>query len=181
MCGITGWVSGTTAGPDREVLKRMTRSLAHRGPDAEGIVIDGPAGLGHRRLSILDLTSVSNQPMRDATGRFLLVFNGEIYNFREVRRSLENLGHKLATQGDTEVLLEALKAWGPAALDRFVGMFAFALWDKSRQKLLLGRDRLGKKPLFYARLPGGGIAFASEPRALAVHPEVTGDVDPIAL
>ena len=110
MCGITGWVSGTAAGPDREVLVRMTRALAHRGPDAEGIVIDGPAGLGHRRLSIIDLSTSANQPMLDATGRFLLVFNGEIYNFREVRRELEGLGHAFATQGDSEVLLEAVKA-----------------------------------------------------------------------
>ncbi len=181
MCGITGWVSGTGASPDREVLVRMTRAIAHRGPDAEGIVIDGPAGLGHRRLSVLDLSTTNNQPMRDTTGRFLLVFNGEIYNFREIRRDLESRGHAFTTNGDTEVLLEAIKEWGPAALDRLIGMFAFALWDRSRQRLLLARDRLGKKPLFFARLPRGGIAFASEPRALAVHPEVTGDIDPVAL
>jgi len=181
MCGITGWVSGSAAGPDREVLARMTRALAHRGPDAEGIIIDGPAGLGHRRLSIIDLRSVSDQPMQDASGRFLLVYNGEIYNFREVRRELESLGHVFATNSDTEVLLEAIKAWGPAGLDRLIGMFAFALWDKSRQRLLLARDRLGKKPLFFARLRSGGIAFASEPRALALHPEITGDIDPVAL
>ena len=164
----------------REVLVRMTRALSHRGPDAEGIVIDGPAGLGHRRLSVLDL-STNNQPMRDTTGRFLLIFNGEIYNFRELRRDLEDRGHAFTTNGDTEVLLVAIKSWGTAALDRIIGMFAFALWDKDRQRLLLGRDRLGKKPLFFALLPRGGIAFASEPRALTAHPEVTGNIDPVAL
>jgi asparagine synthase (glutamine-hydrolysing) len=181
MCGIAGWVSGTVPGPDREVLVRMTRALSHRGPDAEGIIIDGAAALGHRRLSIIDLSTTNNQPLLDATGRFLLVYNGEIYNFREVRRDLESRGHSFTTHGDTEVLLEAIKAWGPVALDRLIGMFAFALWDKDRQRLFLGRDRLGKKPLFFARLPRGGIAFASEPRALAGHPEVNGDIDPVAL
>jgi len=181
MCGIAGWISGGSESPDREVLTRVTRALAHRGPDAEGIVIDGPAGLAHRRLSVLDLSPTNNQPMRDASNRYLLVFNGEIYNFAEVRGELEARGHTFSTQGDTEVLLEALKAWGPAALDRLIGMFAFALWDRQRQTLLLGRDRLGKKPLFFARLPQGGIVFASEPRALAMHPGVAGGIDPVAL
>jgi len=181
MCGIAGWISGGSESPDRDVLTRVTRALAHRGPDAEGIVIDGPAGLAHRRLSVLDLSPANNQPMRDASNRYLLVFNGEIYNFAEVRGELEARGHTFSTHGDTEVLLEALKAWGPAALDRLIGMFAFALWDRQRQTLLLGRDRLGKKPLFFARLPQGGIVFASEPRALAMHPGVAGGIDPVAL
>ena len=181
MCGIAGWISGGSESPDRDVLTRVTRALAHRGPDAEGIVIDGPAGLAHRRLSVLDLSPTNNQPMHDASNRYLLVFNGEIYNFAEVRGELEARGHTFSTQGDTEVLLEALKAWGPAALDRLIGMFAFALWDRQRQTLLLGRDRLGKKPLFFARLPQGGIVFASEPRALAMHPGVAGGIDPVAL
>ena len=181
MCGIAGWISGGSESPDRDVLTRVTRALAHRGPDAEGIVIDGPAGLAHRRLSVLDLSPTNNQPMRDASNRYLLVFNGEIYNFAEVRGELEARGHTFSTHGDTEVLLEALKAWGPAALDRLIGMFAFALWDRQRQTLLLGRDRLGKKPLFFARLPQGGIVFASEPRALAMHPGVAGGIDPVAL
>lgn len=181
MCGISGWVSGNGQSPDRDVLTRMTRALAHRGPDAEGIVIEGPVGLGHRRLSIIDLRATNNQPLRDVSGRYLLVFNGEIYNYREVRKELEARGHRLQTDGDTEVLLEAIKEWGPAALDRLIGMFAFALWDTARQRMLLGRDRLGKKPLFYARLPDGGIAFASEPRALALHPDVDASVDPAGL
>lgn len=181
MCGIAGWVSGGSESPDREILTRVTRSLAHRGPDAEGIVIDGAVGLGHRRLSIIDLSTSANQPMRDASGRYLIVFNGEIYNFAEIRRDLEARGHRFSTHGDTEVLLEALKAWGPAALERLIGMFALALWDTQRQTLLLARDRLGKKPLFYARLPDGGLVFASEPRALTAHPGVRGGIDPVAL
>ena len=181
MCGITGWISGTADSPDREVLARMTRALAHRGPDAEGVVIEGAAGLGHRRLAIIDLSTDANQPMRDASGRYLIVFNGEIYNFAEVRRELETRGHCFATRSDTEVLLEAIKAWGPAALERLNGMFALALWDKQRRTLLLARDRLGKKPLFYARLPDGGLVFASEPHALTVHPGVPGGIDPVAL
>jgi asparagine synthase (glutamine-hydrolysing) len=181
MCGIAGLIAGPGASPDRAVLTRMTRALAHRGPDAEGIVIEGAVGLGHRRLSVLDLSTAANQPMRDATGRFVLVFNGEIYNFREVRKDLEALGNAFATNGDTEVVLAALKQWGPKALERMIGMFAIALWDSERQSLFLARDRLGKKPLFFGRLPGGGFAFASEPRAVAAHPEVSGQVDEVAL
>jgi len=181
MCGISGWVAGGSVGPDREILTRITRALAHRGPDAEGVVVDGACGLGHRRLSIIDLAVASNQPMRDASGRFLIVFNGEIYNYRELRTRLEALGHVFTTSGDTEVLLEALKAWGPAALEQLVGMFAFALWDSERQTLLLARDRLGKKPLFFARLRDGGLAFASEPRALTAHPELGGKIDGTSL
>lgn len=150
----------------------MTRALSHRGPDAEGLVIDGAAGLGHRRLSVLDLSAAASQPMRDSEGRFVLVFNGEIYNFQEIRADLTRMGHVFASSGDTEVVLAALRQWGPAALQRMVGMFAIALWDNLRQTLFLARDRLGKKPLFVAALPGGGLAFASEPRALAAHPEV---------
>lgn len=181
MCGIAGWISGNGDSPDREVLTRVTRALAHRGPDAEGIVIEGAAGLGHRRLSIIDLSASANQPMRDGSGRYLIVFNGEIYNFAELRRELEAKGHGFSTHSDSEVLLEAIKAWGPAALERVVGMFALALWDKQSETLLLARDRLGKKPLFYAHLPDGGLVFASEPRALAQHPGVSRDIDPVAL
>jgi len=181
MCGIAGIVAAPGQSPDRNAIARITRALAHRGPDAEGIVVNGAAAFGHRRLSVLDLSAVSNQPMWDGSRRWLLVFNGEIYNYEALRKELQALGHSFVTRGDTEVLLEALKAWGPAALDKCMGMFAFALWDTHSGQLLLGRDRLGKKPLFYCMLPGGGIAFASEPRALATHPAVAGRVDPVAL
>lgn len=180
MCGIAGFVSGTGQAPDRDAVVAMTRALAKRGPDAEGIVIDGPVAFGHRRLSVIDLSAASNQPMWDSTGRYLLVFNGEIYNFRAVREQLEALGHKFETSGDSEVLLAALKAWGPDALQHLIGMFAFAVWDKVDRSLFLARDRLGKKPLFFARVDHG-IAFASEPRALVAHPRISGTIEPTAL
>jgi asparagine synthase (glutamine-hydrolysing) len=181
MCGIAGAIAGPGQAPDREAIARITRALAHRGPDSEGIVVDGPVAFGHRRLSVIDLSATSNQPMRDTSGRWLMVFNGEIYNYQALRDELMALGHRFATQGDSEVLLEALKAWGPAAVEKCLGMFAFALWDTQARRLILGRDRLGKKPMFYVELPGGGLAFASEPRALAVHPAVGGRIDPVAL
>ena len=181
MCGIAGWVSGVESSLDRDTLGSMTRALAQRGPDVEALVIDGAVAFGHRRLSVLDLSTASNQPMWDPSGRYLLVFNGEIYNFLELRKELQRLGHSFTSRGDSEVLLTALKEWGPAALQKLIGMFAVALWDKHRQVLLMARDRLGKKPLFYARLPHGGLAFASEPRALATHPGVSTDIDAVAL
>jgi asparagine synthase (glutamine-hydrolysing) len=181
MCGIAGVVAAPGSLPDRDIVERITRGLAHRGPDAEGIAVEGAAAFGHRRLAVIDPSAVSNQPMRDATGRWLLVFNGEIYNFVALRRELEALGHRFVTRGDGEVLLEALKEWGAAAVERLHGMFAFAFWDRDAQRLLLGRDRLGKKPMFYAELPHGGLAFASEPRGLAAHPAVGGRIDPVAL
>lgn len=181
MCGIAGIVAGSGMPVDRDTITRMTNCLSSRGPDACGIIVAGPVAFGHRRLSIIDLSASANQPMIDETGRFTLVYNGEIYNFREVREKLEKQGRSFITNGDSEVLLVALASWGPPALDEFVGMFAFALWDNVRNRLLLGRDRLGKKPLFYARLPDGGIAFASEPRAVALHPSVEHAVDPVSL
>jgi hypothetical protein len=135
MCGIAGFLAGTGTVPDRAVLAGMTRALAHRGPDAEGLSIDGPVALGHRRLSVIDLSTAANQPMSDATGRYLLVFNGEIYNFREVRGKLEALGQAFRTNGDSEVLLAALITWGPRASEHLLGMFAFALWDRQAQRL----------------------------------------------
>src|SRR5581483_11401300 len=181
MCGIAGILASEGERPQREVIARMTRALAHRGPDAEGIVVEDRIALGHRRLSIIDLRAVANQPMRDASGRYLLVFNGEIYNFKALRTQLEGLGCAFSTQSDSEVLLTALIRWGAQALPRLVGMFAFAFWDETRRRLLLARDRLGKKPLFFARLPREGIAFASEPAALALHPRVAGTIDRAAL
>jgi asparagine synthase (glutamine-hydrolysing) len=181
MCGITGAVAGPGQAPDRDAIARITRALAHRGPDVEGIVEDGAVAFGHRRLSVIDLSAINNQPMRDHTGRWMLVYNGEVYNFEALRNELQALGHRFVTRGDTEVVLEALKAWGAAAAEKFQGMFAFALWDREAGRLLLGRDRLGKKPLFYVELPGGGLAFASEPRALAAHPAVAARIDPLAL
>ena len=171
MCGISGILSWSQP-PDRGVLKNMNDSLAHRGPDAEGIHINGPLGLAHRRLSVIDLTKAANQPLADITGQYWITYNGEIYNFKAIRQELEATGARFKTQSDTEVLLEAYKRWGLECLDHFNGMFAFALWDGPRQRLFLARDRLGKKPLFYYILPHGGLIFASELKALLEDPRV---------
>lgn len=159
----------------------MTDRLAHRGPDASGVEDLGPVVLGHRRLSVIDVSETNNQPLFDVDHTVAIAFNGEIYNFREIRAELERAGASFRTQGDTEVVIEAYKRWGEDCLQRFNGMFAFALWDIPRQRLLLARDRAGEKPLFFAEVPGGGLAFASEPRALRAHPQVGREVDPIGL
>ena len=162
--------------PDRGVVSAMCDALAHRGPDASNVVDLGAIVLGHRRLSVIDISHTNDQPQFDASGDLCLVFNGEIYNFRELRTSCEALGSVFRTQGDTEVLLECYRHWGRACLEQLNGMFAFALWDGRSGQLLLARDRVGEKPLFYANIPGG-FAFASEPRALRLHPGVSREVD----
>jgi asparagine synthase (glutamine-hydrolysing) len=174
MCGIAGlWASG---GPDRDALARMTDALAHRGPDADGAFVDGPVALGHRRLSVIDLAG-SPQPMTSVDGRATIVFNGEIYNFRELREELRALGQRFATDGDTEVILAGWRAWGDGVLSRLSGMFAFALWDRDARTLLLARDHLGVKPLHYRLDARGGLAFASELKALAHAPGFAREVD----
>ena len=182
MCGITGGVPGI----DARVLQRMTAALAHRGPDGEGYFhAPAPAGsragasLGHRRLAVIDLAG-GKQPMTSVDGRWTLVYNGEIYNFREVRRELESCGVTLRTKSDTEVLLEAWARWGADALERLRGMFAFAMWDARERELWLVRDRLGVKPLYYASV-GGGLLFGSEIKALLAHPDVSHRLRPSAL
>lgn len=180
MCGIVGKFSWMNQ-PDPESIRRMADYLRHRGPDAEGVWSEGVIALGHRRLSIIDTRAVANQPLADTTGRYRIVFNGEIYNFRELRAELEAKGARFATQSDTEVIIEAWRHWGPDALSRFNGMFAFALWDRDNNSLTLARDRLGKKPLFFARLPDGGIVFASELKALAADPAIGRHLDRRAL
>jgi asparagine synthase (glutamine-hydrolysing) len=167
MCGIAGildWRS--TTAPDS--LSRMIAALAHRGPDAEAVLCRPPIALGHRRLAVIDLSCAANQPMADETGQFLIVYNGELYNFRELRRELETAGTRFRTESDTEVLLEAYKRWDVGCLTRLNGMFAFALWDGPRQRLLLARDRAGEKPLYFQPL-NEGLAFASELKALEIH------------
>jgi asparagine synthase (glutamine-hydrolysing) len=169
MCGITGAVPGV----HRSVLERMTSTLAHRGPDGAGIFEDparGTVSLGHRRLAVIDLPG-GRQPMTSADGRCTLVFNGEIYNFRDLRRELDSSGVKFRTNSDTEVLLEAWAHWGVGALEKLRGMFAFALWDAREHALWLVRDRLGVKPLYYT-LAAGRLLFGSEIKALLVHPDV---------
>ncbi len=174
MCGFVAVISRDRLEP--EVLDAMRDRLAHRGPDgARSWSTSTPravVGLGHRRLSIIDLTHAADQPMFDASGDLALVYNGEIYNYVELREELAATGRVFSTKSDTEVLLAAYERWGTDCLPRLNGMFAFALWDGRRNELFLARDRFGEKPLFYTRLSGGGYAFASEMKALFAHPEV---------
>ena len=160
----------------------MTAALEHRGPDDSGVhsIPDGGPVFGHRRLSILDLSALGHQPMESACGRFWVVYNGEIYNFREIRQELEQKQHRFNSDSDTEVILAAYAQWGLAAVSRFRGMFAFALWDGAAKCLHLCRDRFGVKPLYYARSPQL-LAFASEPRALHRVGLTGNEVDPAAL
>lgn len=165
MCGIAGLVQLNGDAVSPVVLQRMTDAIAHRGPDGEGHWIEGNVGLGHRRLAIIDLSPLGHQPMITADHRYAFSYNGEIYNFRELRTELEAAGYSFRSKTDTEVVLYALAHWGPAALDRFNGMFAFALWDRKERRLTLARDRYGIKPLYIAQ-QGNNFWFASEQKAI---------------
>ncbi|NEQ64724.1 MAG: asparagine synthase (glutamine-hydrolyzing) [Symploca sp. SIO2D2] len=180
MCGISGKLSWDNP-PSQSLIQKMNDQLIHRGPDAEGIYVNGAIGLGHRRLSIIDLSEAGKQPMSDISGLFWLVFNGEIYNYQEIRSQLIALGANFRTKTDTEVILEAYKHWGIDCLQRFNGMFAIALWDQTQQSLFLARDRLGEKPIFYYPLLEGGVVFASELKALRQDPTVPEEINPKAL
>jgi asparagine synthase (glutamine-hydrolysing) len=180
MCGITGILHMNGAAASPVMLRRMTDAIAHRGPDGEGFYIDGFLGLGHRRLAILDLTEAGHQPMVTADGRVALSYNGEIYNFRELRSELESLGHRFRSNSDTEVVLNAWVEWGTDCILRFNGMFAFAVWDKREQALFLVRDRYGIKPLYWARW-GNTFLFGSEQKSILAHEEACREVDPEAL
>ncbi len=177
MCGIAGMYhrAGAPSGERLTVLEQMTRTLIHRGPDDEGYFIDDFVGLGHRRLSIVDVET-GHQPMANEDGSVWLVFNGEIYNFRELRHLLEGKGHRFRTHSDTEGIVHAYEEWDTGCLDRLRGMFAFALWDARRRRLFLARDRLGKKPLYYARV-GEALVFGSEIKALAAFPGLDRRLD----
>ena len=181
MCGLTGIFDTTGERPiDQGTLRAMNDSIAYRGPDGEGFLVEPGIGLGHRRLAIIDLSG-GHQPLFNETGDVGIVFNGEIYNYRETMAELTALGHRFSTVSDTEVIVHAWEEWGPACLDRFRGMFAFALWDRRRQTLFLARDRLGKKPLHYALLPDGQLVFASEMRAMLHHPGIEKRIDANAI
>lgn len=173
MCGIAGFMrgEGQNAPGDHQLLHRMASAIAHRGPDGEGVWVGDGVGFAHRRLSVIDLSDAASQPMSTADGRHAITYNGEIYNYMEVRRALEALGETFVTNSDTEALLLGLRRWGVAALDRCNGMFAFAFWDKERRRLLLARDRIGKKPLYYAFV-GGDFVFGSEIKALCLWPHL---------
>ena len=181
MCGIAGiFHHGTPKPVDPQRVERMCDALVHRGPDGSGVWTEHGVGLGHRRLSIIDLEG-SPQPMHSVDGRAVIVFNGEIYNFQELRRELADLGATFRTEGDTEVILAAWQHWGPDCLQRLNGMFAFALYDIDKRQLFLARDRLGVKPLFMAHLSDGSLAFASELKGLLAHPLLRREVDPQAI
>lgn len=178
MCGIAGATSATSP-----LLIAMREALAHRGPDDAGIWLEQPGGpgLAHTRLAVIDLSPGGHQPMESDCGRYVISYNGEIYNYRELKGELRAMGESFRSDSDTEVLLRLLRRYGPVSLQRLVGMFAFALWDRQERRLLLVRDRLGVKPLVYALLPDGGIAFASEIGALMSHPQVSKRIDQAGL
>lgn len=180
MCGIAGILHLDGAPASAVRLKAMTDAIAHRGPDGEGQHIDGVVGLGHRRLSIIDLSAAGHQPMATQDGRYILSYNGEVYNFRELRTALEARGHSFHSRTDSEVVLHALVEWGPAALERFNGMFALAFWDAEERRLLLARDRYGVKPLYVAQA-GATVLFGSEVKALLAHGAIGASMDPEGL
>lgn len=181
MCGIAGRFNFRTGAPaNPAVVAGMCDLLAHRGPDADGVWAEGPVCLGHRRLAIIDLSPAGRQPMHAAEGGLVISFNGEIYNFLDLRRDLESRGHRLRTKTDTEVILAAYREWGVECLQRLRGMFAFSIWDDRRRALFVARDRVGKKPLFY-REDGDGLAFASEPKAFLADPAFRPEPDIEAL
>ncbi|MEA5571822.1 asparagine synthase (glutamine-hydrolyzing) [Calothrix sp. UHCC 0171] len=186
MCGVTGFLDSTkqmNADSLRSLAQRMTRTLQHRGPDDSGCWVDAAAGiaLGHQRLAILDLSPEGHQPMMSANGRYIIVFNGEIYNFLELKQKLEQLGHSFRGHSDTEVMLASFCQWGlQSAIQKLNGMFAFALWDRQERVLHLGRDRLGEKPLYYGWL-GQTLVFGSELKALAAHPQFQPEINRDAL
>src|SRR5450755_1702384 len=181
MCGITGIFD--TRGKrsiDLAVLARMNESQHHRGPDEGSVHVEPGLGFGHRRLSIIDV-STGQQPIFNEDGSVVVIFNGEIYNYQELIAELIALGHRFKTKSDTEVIVHAWESWGEDCVKRFRGMFAFALWDRNRQTLFLARDRLGVKPMFYAQTQGGAVIFGSELKSLMEHPGLTRSIDPTAI
>jgi asparagine synthase (glutamine-hydrolysing) len=181
MCGITGIFDTRGAREiDRATLARMNASQFHRGPDEGGVHVEPGVGLGHRRLSIIDV-STGQQPLYNEDGSVCVIFNGEIYNYQEIIPELAALGHQFRTRSDTEVIVHAWEEWGERCVERFRGMFAFALWDRNRSTLFLARDRLGVKPLHYALLPDGTLIFGSELKSLLTHGGLARDIDPCAV
>src|SRR6266436_3491352 len=176
MCGIAGIVLSSARVRDQDIIA-MTEALRHRGPDDSGIHIEERIALGHRRLSIIDLSPLGHQPMTSADGRYVITYNGEVYNFAELRKELDALGHRFRGGSDTEVMLAAFVAWGvERAAARFVGMFAIGLWDRQTRTLHLIRDRIGVKPLYWCR-HHGVLLFGSELKALMAHPAWKAEID----
>ena len=181
MCGITGIFDTRGTRPvDRAVLQRMNDSQVHRGPDEGRLHIEDGVGLGHRRLSIIDIAT-GQQPLYNEDGSVVVVFNGEIYNYQDLIPELQAAGHRFHTKSDTEVIVHAWEQWGEACVQRFRGMFAFVLWDQNRQTLFMARDRLGVKPLYYAVLDDGTLLFGSELKSLLAHGGLNRDIDPLAV
>ena len=180
MCGICGELRFDNQSPDPDTISRMTGQMVRRGPDAQGSFHDGALAFGHRRLSIIDLSEHAKQPMVDDTLHLALVFNGTIYNYKELRAELMAMGYVFFSDGDSEVILKAFHAWGEHCVERFFGMFAFAVWDRRDRKLFLARDRFGIKPLYYA-IDGASLRFASTMQALLAGGGVDRSIDAVAL
>jgi asparagine synthase (glutamine-hydrolysing) len=182
VCGISGIFDTRGYSPiDRDLLKRMTDAMSHRGPDDSGFHFAAGIGLGHRRLSIIDLSPLGHQPLFNEDGKVCTTFNGEIYNFVELFKELQAAGHTFRSRCDTEVIVHAWEEWGEDCVRHFQGMYAFAVWDAAKETLFLARDRFGEKPLYYSLLDDGQFLFASELKALLLHPQVRRDIDPQAL
>lgn len=180
MCGIAGAWSLDGSPASQVITRKMTDAIAHRGPDGEGFWHEGPVGFGHRRLAIIDLSPGGHQPKQDSSGRYVITYNGELYNYREMRIDLERLGCRFVTDSDTEVVLNAFAQWGTDAIPKFNGMFAIAVWDRKQEVLTLARDRFGVKPLYWSDT-GGYLLFGSEIKALLAHPCMRAGIDPRAL
>jgi asparagine synthase (glutamine-hydrolysing) len=182
MCGITGifHLDGQNREVDRALLTRMNDTIAHRGPDGDGLHLEPGVGLAHRRLSIIDLHT-GQQPLYSEDNTVVIVFNGEIYNFQELVPELQAAGYVFRTKSDTEVIVHGWRHWGEAVVDRLRGMFAFAIWDRNRQTFFMARDRLGVKPLYYAVTPQNELVFGSELKTLTAHPRVPRTLDPHAV
>src|SRR5580704_10521555 len=178
MCGIAGIMSFSDQGVDQSIIQRMTDALSHRGPDANGFFATTKISFGHRRLSIIDLSTAANQPFQDNSGRYVIIFNGEIYNYRKVKELITDYSFK--TTSDTEVLLAAYIKWNSACLRYFSGMFAFAIWDKKEEELFIARDRFGVKPLYYFT-DDNRFIFASEVRSILASGLVKKKLDTTAL
>lgn len=181
MCGIVGiFDTSSKSGINEALLGKMNQSQFHRGPDEGGLHLEPGVGLGHRRLSIIDLSS-GHQPLFNEDGSVVVVYNGEIYNFQELTKELQALGHVFKTHSDTEVIVHAWEQWREQCVERFRGMFVFAIWDRNVETLFMARDRLGIKPLYYALLANGQLIFGSELKALLQHPELSHERDPYAV
>src|SRR5688572_27132127 len=180
MCGIAGQFNFEHLEPvEPEKIRLMADAIAHRGPDDQGYFVQGPIGLGFRRLSIIDLAG-GHQPMSDAGETVWVVFNGEIYNFKELRAELQGCGHVFRTDSDTEVIVHGYKQWGTGVFGRLNGMFGLAIWDVQRRRLVVARDAMGIKLVYY-KVAGGRLTFGSEIRALLAGDSTSPDVDPAAL